>query len=250
VLRRLGLPLFLAVCLSMVVAFQVTRPDKAVSNPAPFVPSPQVYKYLPGGVRPAVADAYWLDIVQYYGEHAMTDGRLDSLPKMLNLVTDLSPHFVRAYLFGAPALLFDTGDGQAAFDLLLKGRKANPREWRIPALLGLFTYQYARNKDKALIAARLYREASELPGAPPYVSRLAARLTQKGGKREKAILLWGQAYAEGDTYSRQKALAALAGLLPEDSAGRQAILTDLSKNMPPEQFRQLVQDLAARLKAQ
>ncbi len=243
--RRLGFALVLVVCAAAVVGFQLTRPEKGLSDPRPYVPSPELYTYLPAGLRPAVADAYWLGVIQYYGEHVVSDGILDSLPGMLELVTDLSPGFVRAYLFGAPALLFDMGEGQAAFELLKKGREANPDEWRIPALMGLFVYQYAADEDKALIAARLYREAAAMPGAPPYLSRLAARLTQKGGERQTAVLLWGQAYAEGDEYSREKAVEALDELLPADAGEREAALRELAGHMPPEQFERLAEELGA-----
>ena len=43
----------------------------------------------------SIADAYYLRMVQYYGEH-IESGRLESLPAMVDLVTALSPHFMRA----------------------------------------------------------------------------------------------------------------------------------------------------------
>ena len=64
-----------------VVAYQVTRPAKAPANPRVFVPSPQFFLDFSPSFRTSIADAYYLHMVQYYGEHVKGDGRLDSLPR-------------------------------------------------------------------------------------------------------------------------------------------------------------------------
>ena len=129
---------------------------------------------------------YYLQMVQYYGEHVSGDGRLDSLPAMAELVTTLSPHFTRAYLFSAFALI-DAGRADAAYELLQKGFEENPDDWHFPAYLGFFAYRYGEGEEKNLAAARWYQKASEIPGSPDYLPRLAAALLAKGGEQEKAV---------------------------------------------------------------
>jgi hypothetical protein len=246
VLRRVLVVLVVLVCAGGVVAYQATRPARAPANPRVFVPSPQFFSDFSPSFRTSIADAYYLMMVQYYGEHVASDGRLDSLPAMAELVTTLSPHFTRAYLFAAFALI-DAGRPDVAYDLLLKGFKANPDEWRFPAYAAFFVYTYGEKgtaKDK--VAADLYKKAASIPGSPSYLPRLAARLllkTGEAGAKEKAILLWGQGYLAGDKYARQKAVEGIRSVLPE---GREAILkalAPLSDTMPKAEFEALLADL-------
>lgn len=222
-------------CLAAVVAFQVTRPAQSAADSAVFVPSPKFFKDLSPSFRTAVADAYWLAMIQYYGEHVEGDRQLDSLPAYVRLVTDLSPRFERAYLFGAFALL-DAGKGQEAYELLVRGARRNPESWQIPATLGMLIYTYADNPAKDKLAAEWYEKAAAVPGSPDYIPRVAAELLTKGGEEAKSALMWGQVYATGDTYARDKALVELDELLPRDPQQRKEALQPLAALMTPQQF--------------
>ena len=59
------------------------------------MPAPKFFLDFSPSFRTSIADAYYLNMVQYYGEHVNGDGRLDSLPRMVDLVTTLSPHFTQ-----------------------------------------------------------------------------------------------------------------------------------------------------------
>lgn len=241
--RRVLASLLVFLCAGGVVAYQATRPGKAPANPRVFVPSPRFFLDFSPSFRTSIADAYYLYMIQYYGEHVDGDGRLDSLPAMTELVTALSPHFTRAYLFSAFALI-DAGRPDVAYAILKKGFKANPKEWRFPAYLAFFIYTYGEKgsaKDK--VAADWYRKAAAIPGSPSYLPRVAARLLAKTGERDKAILLWGQAYLAGDKYARKKAVEGIRSALP---AGREATLkaiAPLSDTMPKADFEALLADL-------
>jgi hypothetical protein len=184
-----------------------------------------------------------LRMIQYYGEHLKT-GRLESLPAMVDLVTALSPHFMRPYRFGAFALV-DAGRPDLSVKLLERGFKENPGEWAFPAYLGYFTYQYgAGNKQQNdLAAAQWYEKAAAIPGSPAYLSRLATTLTAKGGEDEKAIMMWGQVYAAGDKYARQKAVTGLDRILPSDKTARMKALAPLYDTMPKADFEALIVEL-------
>lgn len=129
----------MVVCASVVVAYQATRPAQVKGDPRVFVPSADFYLDFSPSFRTSLADLYFLSMVQYYGEHVSGDGRFDSLPQMVDLVTRLSPRFTRAYFFAEFALL-DAKEPGAAYEVLLRGFKENPQDWRFPAHLGFFAY--------------------------------------------------------------------------------------------------------------
>jgi tetratricopeptide (TPR) repeat protein len=238
--RTLVVVLLVLACGAGVVAFQLTRPEKAQGGAAAFVPSPRFFLELSPAFRTAIADTYWLATVQYYGEHLDGDRRFPALPAYLRLVTDLSPHFTRAYLFGAFALL-DAGKGQQAYELLKKGARRNPGDWQIPATAGMLVYMYGSGKTKDRVAADWYAKAAAIPGRPQYVQRVAAELQQKGGDAQKAATMWAQVYATGDKYSRDKAVAALDQILPTSRDARVAALETLRTVFTPGQYLQLLQ---------
>jgi hypothetical protein len=242
VLRRFIAVVVVVACAAGVVAYQATRPARAPAGPRVFVPSPGFFLDFSPSFRTSIADAYYLNMVQYYGEHVNGDGRLDSLPQMVDLVTMLSPHFTRPYLFGAFGLM-DAGRPDVSYKILRRGFAANPGNWRFPSYLGFFAYAFASNKDKNRIAADWYSKAAAIPGSPAYLKRLAAVLLGKGGETEKAILLWGQIYAEGDKFSRKKAVAGLDRILPDDKTARMKAVAPLVGTMPKDELDQLIADL-------
>jgi len=241
--RRVVLALVALACVPAVVGFQVTRPVKAAGNPQVFVPSSHFYESLSPSYRTSIADLYWLAIVQYYGEHIEGDRRLDSLPAMLDLVTALSPRFIEPYLFSTFALA-DAGQPQTAYDLLQRGYRANPRNWRLPYQLGFLAYTYGQGKEKkARTAAKWFTIASGLPGRPPFIPRLAAGMLSRGGEREKAIIMWGPIYTEGDKFARAKAVASLDDLLPKGKDARMRAVVPLYRTMPKQAFQELLAQL-------
>lgn len=241
-MRRLLALAVVVVCAAVVVAYQVTRPAQAQGDARVFVPSASFYLDFSPSFRTSLADVYYLAMVQYYGEHVNGDGRLDALPQMVDLVTRLSPRFTRTYFFAAFALV-DAREPGVAYEALQRGFEENPQDWEFPAHLGFFVYTYASNRDKARIAAEWYQRAAEIPGRPSYVPRLAAALMAKGGEREKAILMWVQVYANGDKYSRRKAVEGLDRILPAEERARMKALAPLADTMPEAQLRELIAQL-------
>ncbi len=240
--RRIAALALVAACLAVVIGYQSTRPAAATANPIVFVPSSTVYKRLPPSAKVTLADAYWLTTIQYYGEHVNSDNRLDSLPAMVRLVADLSPHFKEAYFFGSFAMA-DAGQPGAGYALLEKGFAANPRDWRFPSDLGFFAHRYGSGPHKDSAASQWYADAARLPGAPPLLLRLAAELATKANSRQTAIDLWTQAYTQGDKYQRQKAVTALDQLLPADKIAREKAVAGLESAVPKGLFAQFVADL-------
>ena len=241
-LRRALAVVVVVICAAAVVGYQVSRPAKAPAGPKVFVPSPDFFLDFSPSFRTTIADAYYLLMVQYYGEHMKGDKRLDSLPQMVDLVTTLSPRFTRAYLFGAFALI-DAGRPDLSYELLERGFKQNPGDWRFPAYLGFFAYRYGAGPEKDLVASQWYQKAAAIPGSPAYLPRLAAILAAKGGDTQKAIVMWGQAYMGGDKYAQKRAVEELDKLLPREKGARMEALAPLVGTMPRDQLDALVAEL-------
>jgi len=241
--RRAVAVVVVLACAAGVVAYQATRPGRAAADPHVFVPSPKFFLDFSPSFRTSIADAYYLNMVQYYGEH-LKSGRLESMPAMADLVTALSPHFIRPYSFGAFALT-DAGRPDLSVNLLEKGFAANPDDYAFPAYLGYFSYQYGTGSKQENDAAgsRWYQRAAAIPGSPAYLLRLAAVLAGKGGEEEKAIVMWGQVYAGGDKYSRQKAVDGLDRILPKDKAARMKAVAPLQSTMSEKDFEALIAEL-------
>ncbi len=68
-LRRVVAIVVVVACAAGVVAYQATRPAKAPADPRVFVPSPRFFLDFSPSFRTSIADAYYLNMVQYYGEH-------------------------------------------------------------------------------------------------------------------------------------------------------------------------------------
>lgn len=244
-LRRLVAVLAVAACAAGVVAYQATRPSRPASGSQIFVPSPKFFLDFSPSFRTSIADAYYLDMVQYYGEY-LKARKLSSMPAMANLVTQLSPHFLRPYEFASFGLV-DAGKPELGAKVLEQGFRENPGQWGFPALRAFFAYEYGTGtkRQNALQAAAWYRKAAAVPGAPTYLLRLAADLSAKGGAGRKAIVLWGQVYAQGDKYSQKKAVAGLEKVLPKDKTARMKALAPLYGTMPKAQFQTLLSELFA-----
>lgn len=145
-------------------------------------------------VRPAAmgrnrlaADAAWLRAIQYYGRHRATDRSYPYAWTLFRTLTDLDPHFVNAYVFGALVLAGDQGDMDGAQLLLQDGMTANPEHWILPFEYGFLAYIHGG--DMATAAEYMAR-AARLPDAPPSVGRLAAYAAGRAGEVEFAIELW------------------------------------------------------------
>jgi hypothetical protein len=240
--RRLIAIAVVVLCALGVVTYQATRPAKVAGNPRPFVPSPRFFLDFSPSFRTSIADVYYLNMMQYYGTYHGDAAKLGSLKAMSDVVTELSPKFTTAYYFAAFALV-DTGHPELGYALLKRGFRENPDNWQFPILLGFFAYHYEFGENPTLEAAEWYRTAAAMPGSPDYVSRLAAVLLGKGGEAEKAILLWGQVYAQGDKYSRDKAVAGLDRILPNDKEARMKAVAPLYGTMAQDEFDQLVAEL-------
>ncbi|HEY6571731.1 MAG TPA: hypothetical protein VI198_00300 [Candidatus Eisenbacteria bacterium] len=154
------------------------------------------------GYETAAADVAWLRAIQYYGEHRMSDQRYDMIGHVMGIVAELDPRFTEAYVFGGFVLAQELHQPQRGLELLERGMRANPEDWRLAFETGFLHYVGTKDLDAA---ARYFTRASRLPGHPEYVERFAAFANQKAGNSGMAILLWRRIEATGNKYMQEVA---------------------------------------------
>ena len=138
------------------------------------------------GYRNLVADAIWLEFIQYYGEHRLTDKKFRYLGHILDVLTDLDPKFVSAYTYGALLLVTDVQDSTRGMALLEKGMNNVPQAWEIPFTAGFLNYIFLRKYD---LAGKYFAKAATLPDAPPSCFRFAGYVAQKMKEEDMALMI-------------------------------------------------------------
>ena len=141
------------------------------------------------------ADWYWMRSLQYVGgkivnyedTHAgkfdlndLSSLDLRLLPSLLRMATTLDPQFLEPYYYGA--LVLPDIDSNEAIALLDGGIAANPNQWRLYQHLG-YIYWQRRDYDRA---SKIYDAGSKLPGAPPWMIAMSARMKAEGGAPQAA----------------------------------------------------------------
>jgi len=158
--------------------------------------SGRLLKYMSLEYSPLVAAMYWTRAVQYYGEkHRLHDSNLELLWPLLDVTTTIDPHLLPAYRFGAiflgqkkPA---GAGEPERAIELLQRGIRENPGEWRLYQDLGNLYYLDLRDYAKASTA---FAEGSKNPQSYVWMKIMAAKIAAEGESPETSYFLWQQIY--------------------------------------------------------
>ena len=157
-----------------------------------YISSPKVLKRLSLGYQSLLADIYWTRAVQYFGNKHFTGARrYDLLAPLLDITTDLDPNLVVAYQFGSNFLASKppagAGQPERAIQLIERGIRANPNEWKLYYELGFVYYWEMQDYKKS---AEAFRRGSERPNAHPFLKILAANMAQHAGDSNMARMLW------------------------------------------------------------
>jgi tetratricopeptide (TPR) repeat protein len=189
------------------------------------------------GFNGLAADWYWMRSLQYVGgkivklpAHGQVNhlGQLNLklLGPLLDAATTLDPQFIQAYQYAA--LVLPDVDVQEAIRIVKKGIVANPSEWRLHGNLG---YIYWQQKDFQT-ARGAYEQGSQIPGAPPWMKAMSARMANEGGSRNTARAIYQQMY-EDTTDEKIKAMAGKRlehlNALDQQDALRRLLVTYKSK---------------------
>lgn len=150
------------------------------------------------GFEGLMADWYWMRSLQYMGNKIVKSEsdfiNLEDLrslnPRLLypllENATDLDPHFIAAYSYGA--IVLPAIDPKQAIAIAEKGIANNPKEWRLYQHLA-YVYWKTKQYDKA---AETYEKGAEVPGAAPFMRLMAASMKTEGGSRATARQIFRQ----------------------------------------------------------
>jgi len=155
------------------------------------------------GFNGLAADWYWMRSLQYVGRKIidvpdnvpidnLAQLNLKLLAPLIDTSTTLDPEFIEPYQYAAVVL--PAVDLPEAIRLTRKGIAANPNAWRLYQHLG---YIYWQQRDFQA-AGEAYDQGSKLPGAPPWMVAMKAKMANEGGSRELAREIYGRMYEQAE----------------------------------------------------
>jgi len=188
-----------SVALVRIIDARTTVERKGV-NDEPLYLKPATARRLALAFNGLAADWYWMRSLQYVGGNivefedahpesfTLADIDLHLLPSLLRVCTALDPQFIAPYEYGA--FVLPEVDSEEAIALVNSGIANNPSSWRLHQHLG---YIYWRRKDYEKAAAT-YAAGAKLPGAPPWMAAMGARMKAEGGSRDAAREMYRHLY--------------------------------------------------------
>ncbi|MFC1557865.1 tetratricopeptide repeat protein [candidate division KSB1 bacterium] len=176
-----------------------------------YLPNGMVLKSALKGFSQFAADVYWIKSVLYFGRNGFDEDytlkipelfseakeyaepvgleekreKLELLEPFIDLVITLDPYFYYPYLFGGLLLSMKTGKFEKSIEILRRGEKVFPDDWRIPIWIGFNYFFYLGDTESALIE---FLKSAGKEDCPAYVARLAAGVAKKSGKKELAVI--------------------------------------------------------------
>jgi tetratricopeptide (TPR) repeat protein len=219
---------FLAASVALLDQPEPMRPHSAVEE-ALYLSSPKALKRISLGYDGLMADIYWTRVVQYFGyRHHNHERSYDLLAPLLEITTQLDPHLVVAYEFGANFLapLPPSGAGQPdrAIQLMQFGIQNNPNNWKLYYDLGFVYYMNLQDYKKA---SEAFDRGSKIPNAHPFLHVLAAQMAEHAGDFDTARMMWSATYQNNqDELIRENAVEHLRALrVDEDVTHLQQAVT-------------------------
>lgn len=197
-----------------------------------YLPSGRFAQQASLGYRELASDMVWFQAVQYYGGYRQSEHDLAYFGGLIDIVTELDPHFAFPYIFGAVVMAQDLGNLDRGTDLLKRGMHNNPTMYELPFEIGFLYYTVARN-DSA--AARYFDLASRLPGGKERAGRFAAFVYSRAGYEKTSIRMWEEiAQDESEQpYMRELARHYLQKLQRDAARERDARHDDGQKSPSP-----------------
>ena len=259
--RTKTITLGLVVVLGMAVAiFLLQRVDALRPPPDPNAIDESLYlngktaKRISLGFNGLAADWYWMRSLQYVGRKILDTPEnvsLDNLSQLnmkllaplLDTATTLDPEFLDPYEYAAVVL--PTVDVNEAIRITQKGIAANPNAWRLYQHLGYIQWQQRDYKA----ASETYGRGAQIPGAPPWMEAMKAKMAAEGGSRTLAREIYTRMY-EQSADERVKEMAAKRLVQLESLDQRDALkkfVTDFQKRAGkcPATWRDLEQYVRA-----
>lgn len=211
-----------------------------------YISSAKALKRLSLGYTGLMADIYWTRAVQYFGwKHKHREMDYHLLYPLLDITTELDPHLIAAYRFGAPFIAQPppngAGEPDRAVELINRGIKHNPDDWRLYYDLG---FLQAMERHDYTAAADAFNRGSQVPGSHPFLKVLAAAMAQHGGDIQTARMLWQTTLdTSEDRMIRQNAERHLRALAVDEAVPQLEQLVRLYREktgVQPDSFLPLV----------
>ena len=168
-----------------------------------YLPDGEYLKIASLGYRELIADLLWIQSIQVMGEKKVSESSGRWLYRALDIITTLDPKFVRAYEGGGLALTTLVVLPEESNQLMMKGMRHNPTEWKLPFLIGINYYYELYDDGKA---AEYMAQAARLPGAPSSLGTLAANLYVSAHSPQEAVNLLTALYEQTTDESAKKLL--------------------------------------------
>jgi hypothetical protein len=163
------------------------------------------------GFNGLAADWYWMRSLQYVGGKLLNAHQgigldnlsplnLKLLAPLLDAATTLDPEFMEPYEYAA--IILPEVNVADAIRIINKGIAANPSAWRLYQHLG---YIYWQQKNFGA-AADAYGRGATIPGAPPWMQAMKAKMLGEGGSPDTAREIYVHMYQEaGDEQVKEMA---------------------------------------------
>jgi len=200
------------------------------------------------GFNGLVADWYWMRSLQYVGQKIIDlplEVQLDSLGQLnltllaplLDTATTVDPQFREPYLYAA-VVLADV-DPERAIQIMKKGITANPSVWRFHQHLG---YIYWKQKNFQA-ASETFSQGAAIPGAPPWMEAMKAKMLADGGSREVAREIYQRMYEQAEDQEvkemARRRLLQLASLDQRDALRKVLSLFETRAGRCPASWREI-----------
>jgi hypothetical protein len=196
---------FVALGLLGTTIFRV--PSDKLSESKPNVLPPKFLNQASFGFKLVIADSLWLRVLQQddfcevkkdkaaFNPAILLEDALKAklspsrchkgwVYNMLDVITDLNPHFTWVYKMGGIMLSIGVDDREGARLIFEKGIAYDPTDW---LMLYRAAYHYIFEVQDAVRARQILALASQNKEAPAIVSILAARLENSAGRTQMAI---------------------------------------------------------------
>ena len=142
------------------------------------------------GFNGLAADWYWMRSLQYVGRKIINvdNVQIDSLARLnlkllaplLDTATTLDPEFLDPYEYAA--IVLPSINVEEAIRITKNGIDANPNAWRLYQHLGYIYWQQGNYQA----ASETYGRGAQIPGVPPWMEAMKAKMLADGGSRDTA----------------------------------------------------------------
>jgi hypothetical protein len=156
------------------------------------------------GFKVTVSHILWFKLNNYFGLHFASDKSYQWLGEMCNTVTSLNPHEEHVFEFCALMLAWEAHQPKEAEEILTKGIDALPNSWRLRMVRGIQSRIFFGNNEAARDD---FKAGAQIPNAPDFMSRLAAKTMANLNDPNEAIQFLKQLIQTSKDPAQKAALA-------------------------------------------